>query len=138
MSRILSIFLFISYNFEEWMEDFIFRNTFKWLILSYSFKELNNLLFKATIRVGIYTQLKMIYIFSIVIDYYYSFLSVYQFLNKLMSSIKNILIYSLYMKSSLQHTLFDLLSSEPYSKTNSLSIKKELIFSIIKILPLEI
>ena len=55
-----------------------------------------------------------------------------------MSSIKNILIYSLYMTLSLQHTLFDLLSSEPYTQTNSLSIKKELIFSIIKILPLEI
>ena len=91
MSRILSIFLFISYNFEEWMEDFIFRSTFKWLILSYSFKELNNLLFQATkTKSDIFRNN---YIFSIVIDYYYSFSSMYEFLNQLMSSKKNILIY---------------------------------------------
>ena len=73
------------------MEDFIFRSTFKWLILSYSFKELNNLLFQATkTKSDIFHNN---YIFSIVIDYYYSFSSMYEFLNQLMSSKKNILIY---------------------------------------------
>ena len=30
------------------------------------------------------------------------------------------------MKSSLQHTIFDLLSSEPHTQANSLSIKKRI------------
>ena len=69
-----SVHIFIiSCDFEEWTEDYVFRNTFKWLILSYSFEELNNLLFQATIPLGMDTQLKMICVFSIVIDYYYRF-----------------------------------------------------------------
>ena len=82
------------------------------------------------------TQLKMICVFSIVIDYYYRF-----FVNLSVSSSIDVVhkeyidIFFVYDIIITAHTIFDLLLSEPDTQTNSLSIKEELRFRSSKFSP---